>query len=174
MYLCMRSLLDLILIILFSPILLIVPTFHLCIYNPLFPSLSPEYYINVLIDNPMICDANVDLGYKDCMFNMLDGNVNNFISLGYFSGYNASLDPHYMCLVDKPRKIMWNTFCDFFFDFSIVFDLIRRALTFFNVLILLLSHCHAYESHVVVFIKLLCALTEFDVVNKVLKMLWSG
>jgi len=62
--------------------------------------------------------------------------VDNFMSLGYFSGYNASFDPYYMYLVDAPRKIMWNTFFDFSFDFSIVFGLMRRALTFFNVLIL--------------------------------------
>jgi len=50
----------------------------------------------------MICDAN-DLGYED-NFSMLGGNVDDFISLGYFSGYNASLDPYYMYLVDKPRN----------------------------------------------------------------------
>ena len=36
-------------------------------------SQSPEYYIDVSINNPMICDANADLGYKDNMFNMLGG-----------------------------------------------------------------------------------------------------
>ena len=82
---------------------------------------------------------------------MLSGNVGNFMPLNYFSGYNASLDPYYMYLVNKPRKIMWNTFFDYSFDFSIVFGLMRRALTFFNVLILMLSHYHACESHAVVF-----------------------
>ena len=77
------------------------------------PSQSLEYYIDALISNPMIFDANNDLGYEDNMFSMLGGNVDNFISLGYFSGYNASLDPYFMHLVDAPRKIMWNTFFDF-------------------------------------------------------------
>ena len=54
------------------------------------------------VDNPMICDDNVNLGYEDNMFSMLGGNVDNFLSLGYFCGYDAS--------ADNPRKIMWNTF----------------------------------------------------------------
>ena len=43
------------------------------------------------------------------MFNMLDGNIDNFMSIGYYSAYNASADPYCMYLVDKPRKIEWNT-----------------------------------------------------------------
>ena len=54
------------------------------------------------IDNPVICDTNVDLGYEDNMFNMLGKNVDNFMSLDYFSGYNASSDPYCMYLVDAP------------------------------------------------------------------------
>ena len=54
----------------------------------------------------MICDANNDLGYKDNMFSMLGGNVDKFMSLGYFSGYNAFLDPYFMYLMDAPRKIL--------------------------------------------------------------------
>ena len=47
------------------------------------PSPCPKYYINVPINNPMICGANVDFSYKDNMFNMLSGNVDNFLSPGY-------------------------------------------------------------------------------------------
>ena len=36
-------------------------------------------------DNPTIFYANDDLGYEDDMFNMLGGNVDNFIYLGCFS-----------------------------------------------------------------------------------------
>jgi len=110
------------------------------------------------IDNPIICYANNDLGNEDNMLNMLAGNVDNFLSLGYFNGYDASLDSYCTYLVDAHRKIMWNTFFDFSFDFSIVFDLMRRALTFFNVLILTLCHYHAYKSYAVAFDKLLRAL----------------
>ena len=69
----------------------------------------------------MICDATGDLGYEDNMFDVLGGNVDNFLSLGFFSGYDASLDPYYIYLVDKPKKIMWDTFLNFSFDFSMAF-----------------------------------------------------
>ena len=68
------------------------------------------------------------------MFNMLGGNIETFESLGNFSGYGAALDPYCIYLVDKPRKIMWNTFFDFSFDFSFSFTLIKRALIFFCLL----------------------------------------
>jgi len=83
------------------------------------PSISPEYSLDAPFDSPKLCDSNVELGYAGKMFNMIDGNVDNFMSLGYFTGYNASLDPYYMYLVDKPRKIMWNTFFYFSFDFPL-------------------------------------------------------
>jgi len=38
------------------------------------------------------------------MFDALGGNLDNFVSLGYFSGYNASFDPYRVYLVDVPRK----------------------------------------------------------------------
>ena len=41
------------------------------------------------------------------MFNELGRNADNFLSLGYLSGYDASLDPYFIDLVDKRRKIMW-------------------------------------------------------------------
>jgi len=69
------------------------------------PPLSPKYYLDMPINNPMICNANVDLGYEDSMFDMLGGNIDNFKSLGYFSKHNASPDPYCMYLVDPPRKI---------------------------------------------------------------------
>ena len=43
------------------------------VYLQSFP--PPEYYIDVPMDNSMICDA--DLGYEDNMFSMLDGNIDN-------------------------------------------------------------------------------------------------
>ena len=51
------------------------------------------------------------------MFNMLGGNDEIFESLGNFSGYDAVLDPYCINLVDKPRKIMWNTFFNFYLIF---------------------------------------------------------
>ena len=104
-------------------------------------SISPEYSLDTPI-NPKICDSNVDLGHEVKMFNMLGGNVDNFLSLGYFCGYDASLDPYCIFLVDKPRKIMRNTFFAFSFDFSIAFALLKRALTLFLVIIFMLFYCH--------------------------------
>jgi len=64
--------------------------------------------------------------------------------------------------VDKPGKILWNTFFTFSFDFSMAFALLTRALIFLVMFILVLSHDHACEPHVVAFDKLLRALTASD------------
>ena len=105
------------------------------------PSISPEYSLDAPIDNHKICYSNVDLGFVDNMFNMHGGNVGNSLFLEYFYGYDAFLDPYYIFLVDKPRKIMWNTFFGFSFDFSMALALLKRALTFFIVVIFMLSYC---------------------------------
>jgi len=64
--------------------------------SPMSSLLSPfpEYHIDLPIDNPIICDANVDLGYEEDMFSMQGGNVDNFVSLGCFGGYDRSIDPY--------------------------------------------------------------------------------
>jgi len=67
MCMCIRSLPALVLIM-FSPILLVGPMFLLC----LLPSSSKYYF-----DMPML--------------NVLGENVNNCMSPGYFSTYDASL-----------------------------------------------------------------------------------
>ena len=107
------------------------------------PPISPKCYIDTPIENPKIFYANVDLGSMDNMFNMLGGNVEIFFSPGYFYGYDASLEPYCIFLVDAPRKIMWNTLFVFSFDFSMAFALLKRALTFFVVIIFMPSYCHA-------------------------------
>ena len=99
MYLCVRNLLALVMIML-SLISLIIPV-SLTMCSP--PSSSPKYYLDVPIDNCEICDSNVDLGYEDNTLNMLGGILDNFLSLGYFSGCDAS-NPYYIYLVDKPKK----------------------------------------------------------------------
>jgi len=38
--------------------------------------------------------------------NMLGGNVDNFLFIRYFCGYDTSLDPYCIFLVDKLGKIM--------------------------------------------------------------------
>jgi len=67
MSVCRRSLLAFVLIML-SPVPLIMPM--------------------------LISDSNVDLGSVGNMFNMLCGNVDNFLFLAYFCGYDASYDPY--------------------------------------------------------------------------------
>ena len=103
------------------------------------------------------------------MLNALGGNVDIFMSLGNFSGYDASLDPYCIHLVDKPRKIMLNTFFDFSFDFSMALSLIKRSVIFFALILCTLSYCHACEPHAIVFDKLLRALTTSALNSWVLK-----
>jgi len=139
-------------------------------FSPICSLASPslEYYIDKPIENPMIFYANHDLGYEDNMFNMFGENVDNFMSLGYFSGYNTSLDPNCMYLVDAPGKIMWNTFFDFSLDFSMAFGLLKRALTFFVIFIFMLSYSQACEPYAMVFDKLLRAMIVSDLMSRVL------
>ena len=122
------------------------------------------------IDNFEICDSNVDMGYADNMFHMLGGNVKNFGSLGYFSGYDAALDPYCINLGDKPRKIVSNTFFAFCFDFSMAVSLIKGALIFFALILFMLSHYHACEPHDSALDKLLRALTASNLDSRIVKM----
>jgi len=87
--------------------------------------------------------------YKDNMFYALGRNVGNLVSLLYFSGYDACLNPYHICLM--------------------VFTLLKRALTFFHMNILMLSYCHTCKPHVVAFDKLLYALTAYNLKSRVLK-----
>ena len=133
------------------------------------PFSSPKYYFYVPIDNPMICDSNGNLGYEDNILNVLGGNVANFLSLGYFSGYDASLDLYCIYLVDKPEKIMWSTFMNFSFDFSMTFTFLKRVLTFLATIISMLSYYHACTPYSVEFDKLLRAFTTSNSKSRVLK-----
>jgi len=92
------------------------------------------------------------------MSNMLGGNVENLESLGHLCGYDATLDLYCIYLVDKPGKIMWNTFFDFSFDFSLAFTLLKRALTSLSVIIYVLSYSEVWKPFAEEFDKLLRAL----------------
>jgi len=63
----------------------------------------------------------MNLGYEDNKFDVLGGNVDNFLSVGYFSGYDTFLDPYCTYLVDKHKKILWNTFFYFSIGFALLF-----------------------------------------------------
>jgi len=52
------------------------------------------------------------------MFSVLGGNVDDYVSLGYFRRYDPSIDPYSACLEDLPKEVMWITFFNPSYDFS--------------------------------------------------------
>ena len=104
--------------------------YHVSTFSSQPSSSSPKYAVDVPIDNCEICESNVEMGHEDHMFSVLGGNNETFESLGYLSGYDAALDPYCTYLVDVPRKIMWHTFFNFSFDFSMAFT-VRGLILFF-------------------------------------------
>jgi len=44
------------------------------------PSQSPEYYFDRPINNFLICDANVNFGYENNVFDVLGGDVDDYVS----------------------------------------------------------------------------------------------
>jgi len=132
------------------------------------PSPSPDYYIGPPIENPMIFDASVDLGYEVNMFNMFGWNANNCVSLGCFSGFNASLDPYYMYLEDLPRKITWTTFFNHPYNFSKAIDKVKRILNVFGMILVTNSYHLFSELWSQELDKLLHALTASDLTSRVL------
>ena len=103
--------------------------YHVSTFSSPPSSSSPELPFDMPTANSEICASYVDLGHESHMINLLGGNYGTFEFLGYFRGYDAALDPYYIDLVDLPRKIMWNTFFIFSYDFSMAFTL--RGLIFF-------------------------------------------
>jgi len=103
-------------------------------------SISSGYSLDEPINNPKICDSNVDLGYENNMFSMLGGNVDDFVSLGCFSRFNTSIDPYCICLGDLPLKITWITFFNLSYDFSMVIDKFNRILILFGVILIIASY----------------------------------
>jgi len=97
--------------------------YHVSTFSSPPSSSSPEYTYDVPNNISEINECNVDMGHEDHMLNMLGGNVENFESLGSLCGYDATLDLYCVDLVDLPRKIVWHTFFNFSFDFSMAFTL---------------------------------------------------
>jgi len=75
--------------------------------------------------------------------------------LGDIRGYSASFDPYCAYLKGLPRKIMWSTFFDHTFDFSMAFDEFKRPLTLFASSFLVFSYSHHSELHAITYDKLL-------------------
>jgi len=103
------------------------------------PSIFLEYSLDVPIDNSMICDTNDNLGYVDKMFSMLGGNVDDYASLGYFRGYDLSIDPYCLCLGDLPKKITW-AILNPSYDFSKAIDKVKRMLNVFGTILVITSY----------------------------------
>jgi len=76
-------------------------------------------------------------------------------SLGDIKGYNPSCDPSYAYLEVVLRKIMWNTFFDHTFDYSMAFDAFKRLLTLFASSVIAFSHSYHSEMHAITYDKLL-------------------
>jgi len=83
-------------------------------------------------------------------------------SLGDIRGYNSSFNSYCAYLEDMPRKIMWSTFFDHVFNFSMAFDEFNRSLTLFAPSFLVFSYAHHYEMHDTTYDKLLKALTTSE------------
>jgi len=90
-------------------------------------------------------------------------------SLGDIRGYHPIFDPHCAYLEDVPRKIMWSTFFDHVFDFSMAFGKFKRPLTFLALSFAVFSYLHDFEMHAVTYDKLLRALTASTSSTRVLR-----
>ena len=117
----------------------------------------------------------MDLGYNVNMLNVVGASDEACESLGYLCGYEAALYPYFINLVDKRRKILLNTFFAFSFKFSMAFALIKRALSFFALILCMLSYCQAWKPYAEEFEKLLLrVLTVYALNSWVLKECWSS
>jgi len=92
----------------------------------------------------------------------LGGNIDNFLSLGYFHGYNASLNPYCICLGDLPKIIMLTTFFNPSYDFSMTIDKVKRIPILVGVVFIIASYLLFSELWSQEFDKLLHALMMPD------------
>ena len=65
-------------------------------------------------------------------------------------------------------------FLQFLLWFFYEFDLLKRALTLFDMMIFMLCYFHAYKFYAMAFDKIRQALSTFEEVTQVLSMWWSG
>jgi len=103
------------------------------------------------------------------MFSMPGGNVDDYVSLGYFKGYDSSIFPYYVRLEDLPKKVMWTTFFNTSYDFSKDFYEVERILVF-GVTLVISSYLVFFRLWSQEFDKLLGMLTASDLMSQVLKL----
>jgi len=123
------------------------------------PSQSPQYYLDEPINNFLMCDANVSLGFVNNMFSILSGNVDDYVSLGCFRGHDPSIDPDYACLKDMPKKVMWTMLFTASYDFCKAINKVKRILVLFGVISVIGSYLLFSKFWSQDFDKLLRALT---------------
>jgi len=71
---------------------------------------------------------------------MLGRNVDDYVSLGYFRGYDPSIDPYCVCLEYLPSNVMWTTLFNPFYYFSTPIGKVKRILNVFSVVFVIASH----------------------------------
>ena len=74
------------------------------------------------------------------MFDMLGGNVDDYVSLRYFGGYDPIIDPYYVSLEDLPSKVTWTISFNPSYDFSKAFDEVRKTLIVFVVILVIVPY----------------------------------
>jgi len=90
-------------------------------------------------------------------------------SLSDIKGYSPNLDLYCAYLEDVLSKIVWSTFFDHTFDFSMAFGKFKRPLTFFCSSFVVFSYLHHFKIHVVTYGKLLKALTASESRTRLLR-----
>jgi len=92
------------------------------------------------------------------------------VSLGYLRGYDPSIDPYCVSLEDLPRKITWTTFFNPSYDFSMIFDKVKRMLNVFGTILVITAYLLFSKLWSQVFDKILLVLTMSDLKRRVLIM----
>ena len=83
-------------------------------------------------------------------------------------GYDPSIDPYHVCLKDLPRKITWTTFFNPSYDFSMIFDKVKRMLNVFGTILVITAYLLFSKLWSQRFDKLLRILTASDLMSQVL------
>jgi len=104
------------------------------------------------------------------MRKMSCGNVDDYLPLGHSRGYDPFFDPYCVCIGDLLRKIMWSKFFNPSYDFSMVFAKVKRILTLFGTILIIVSYLLFYELWSQEFGKLLRTLTASAFMSLVLTL----
>jgi len=111
-----------------------------------------------------VCNKPLDLTpISSPLFSTAPSHLHPFHeSLGHLRSYNPSFDRYCAYLEDVSRKIMWSTFFDHTFDFSMAFEELKRPLTLLASSLVMFSYSHHFEMHAITYDKLLRAFTAFE------------